>query len=179
MLAYIFISVFIVAFGAAHLYRISQADSPQSSTVATSQTKVTTDELYVSTNEVRKENGLPQFIRDTKLDDTAQKKCNDMVTNNYYEHKNPTTNVLGTQYMADVFQYHNGISENLNKGIFSSSEAVVSSWMNSEPHMKAILNNSYTHIGFATCINKNQPHELIVVQHMMSPYVESPTKVDQ
>lgn len=136
--------------------------------------EITTDEVYLALNDVRRDNSLPQFSRNTYLDKTAKQKCDDMAKYKYYEHVNPKTKIKFDTYINAIPMYHNGASENLNQYVFVDSTEVVTSWMESPEHKASILDPKYTDVGLATCkLNPSEPKETTVVQHKVaSPVVE-------
>ncbi|MFA9458396.1 CAP domain-containing protein [Halalkalibacter sp. AB-rgal2] len=102
-------------------------------------------QVVALTNEERKKHGLADLEIDNKLMDAARMKSNDMQTNDYFAHESPT---YGS---PSEMKQHYGIDfrasgENIAHG-YSSPEAVVNGWMNSEGHRQNILREEYTHIG--------------------------------
>ncbi|MCM1024325.1 MAG: CAP domain-containing protein [Prevotella sp.] len=104
-------------------------------------------------NEIRKENGLSELTLNTELSAVARAKSRDMKNNNYFSHTSPT---YGSPFdMMKTF----GISyrtagENIAMG-YSTPEAVVSAWMNSEGHRANILNSSFKEIGMGYVASGN------------------------
>ena len=90
-------------------------------------------------------NGLKKLTANWELSRVARYKSQDMKDKKYFSHTSPT---YGSPFnMIKNF----GISfktagENIAYG-YSTPEAVVNSWMNSEGHRKNILNPNYTQIG--------------------------------
>lgn len=106
-------------------------------------------EVLKLTNEMRLEHGLQTLKRDTKVEQVAQKKSEDMRDKNYFDHTSPT---YGSPF--DMLKSH-GISyrfagENIAAGQVTPKE-VVEAWMNSQGHRENILNPNYTHlaVGYA------------------------------
>lgn len=96
-------------------------------------------------NQIRVQNGLKKFTANWELSRVARYKSQDMKDKKYFSHTSPT---YGSPFnMIKNF----GISfrtagENIAYG-YSTAEAVVNGWMNSEGHRKNILNPSFTQIG--------------------------------
>lgn len=160
---------------AAVIYILEKTDNKSSfaqehtATPVVQKEKITPDGLFIAINKVRAKNNLAQFKRNSLLDKSAQLKCDDMVKNNYYEHKNPKTGKQGYSYINDVGANPAWMSENLNQGTFVNSKSVVNSWMESESHAASILDARYSEIGFAVCVIPSAKDELTVVQHKMEP----------
>lgn len=118
----------------------SKPDTDTSSSVSDYEKKVV--ELV---NEIRRDNGLSELKINTELCTVARAKSQDMKDKNYFSHTSPT---YGSPFdMMKTF----GISyrtagENIAMG-YSTPEAVVNAWMNSEGHRANILKASYKEIG--------------------------------
>lgn len=128
---------------------------------------ITVDALYLAVNDVRRENGLPQFSQNYELNKSSKLKCDDMVASNYYGHTNPATNKAGNTYIQDVGQRGNWVNENLNRGVFSDSRNVIDNWLQSPPHKAAILDPKFDEVGFAVCIVPQWPGETTIVMHQL------------
>lgn len=105
--------------------------------------------IITETNLQRQENGnLPALKENTKLDEAAGAKANDMFLNQYFEHVSPSG--VGPGDLAQKYGYDYILEgENLILGNFSSEKEVLQDWMNSPGHRANILNNRYTEIGAA------------------------------
>lgn len=105
--------------------------------------------IIAETNLQRQENSdLPSLKENTKLDEAASAKANDMFLNQYFEHISPTG--IGPGDLAQKYDYNYIVEgENLILGNFSSEKELVQDWMNSPEHRANILNNRYTEIGVA------------------------------
>ncbi|MGA2417779.1 MAG: CAP domain-containing protein [Candidatus Staskawiczbacteria bacterium] len=105
--------------------------------------------IISETNLQRQENGnLPALIENTKLDEAAGAKANDMFQNQYFEHTSPSGVDPGKLVQSYGYDYIVA-GENLILGNFGSEKEVVQDWMNSPGHRANILNNRYTEIGVA------------------------------
>jgi len=91
---------------------------------------------------------LPALTENTKLDQVASAKANDMFVNQYFEHVSPSG--VGPGDLAIKYGYDYILEgENLILGNFSSEKEVVQDWMNSPGHRANILNVRYAEIGVA------------------------------
>jgi uncharacterized YkwD family protein len=96
-------------------------------------------------NEVRASYGLSELTYSEELSAGARLKSEDMATQGYFDHNSPT---YGTPYqmMQSLGITYRSAGENIARG-YSSAEAVMEAWMNSEGHRANILNENYTEIG--------------------------------
>lgn len=96
-------------------------------------------------NAERAKYGLAPLTLSTELCDGARAKSLDMAQNNYFSHTSPT---YGSAFdmMKQFGITYRSAGENIAKG-YSTPEAVVTGWMNSEGHRKNILDPGYTTIG--------------------------------
>lgn len=109
-------------------------------------TNVTSSGLLVSTNDVRKANRLSDLKINQQLSQAAQEKAQDMIQKGYWSHVSPD----GTQpwYWIDTTGYnYEAAGENLAKN-FSTSQAVITAWMDSKTHRANVLSTSYQDVGF-------------------------------
>lgn len=109
---------------------------------------LTTQGVFVHTNEQRANNGASPLTRNTLLDAAATNKLHDMFEKQYFDHvspdgKGPADVVEGVQY-----EYIR-VGENLALGNFGSDEALVQAWMDSPGHRANIVSPGFTEIGIA------------------------------
>ena len=134
-----------------------QGETTQSSEHTNQQLKpehiYTPEELLVEVNAERAKVGVAPLQLDERLNQSAQKKADDMRIHNYYEHISPIDGKHGysyiNEYMGGVCQYS---SENLNKSLITDDPVPTSSngWMSSQAHRDAILDPKYDYIGFGS-----------------------------
>lgn len=123
---------------------------------------ITVSSLLDQTNQARLQNGVTTLKIDNKLNQAAYLKAQDMFAKQYWAHNAPD----GTQpwkWLDDVRYNYNEAGENLAKN-FTSTDAVMTAWMNSPEHRDNILNDNYKDVGFAV-MNGNlqgEPTLLIV-----------------
>lgn len=111
--------------------------------------------VILETNAQRLENGPPAqagnllpLKENTKLNEAASAKANDLFLKQYFEHVSPTGIDPGQLVQSYGYEYI-VTGENLILGNFSSEKEVVQAWMDSPEHRENILNNRYTEIGVA------------------------------
>ncbi|MDO4781520.1 MAG: CAP domain-containing protein [Candidatus Saccharibacteria bacterium] len=128
---------------------------PSSSEVATSEL-ADANKLLRLINEERKKVGVQPLISDEDVRMSAQLKADDMVAKGYWQHEIPD---LGDMYTSEMRKllYDNAGCVASGENIMHRSDGndlvdnrgIVKSWMESEPHRKAILNPKYTKTGMA------------------------------
>lgn len=137
-------------------------------------TNIKINEVFNQTNIERQKSGLPPLKLNSVLSRAADKKAEDMFTQNYWAHiapngKTPWDFILGEDYK---YTY---AGENLAKD-FQNSENVVKAWMNSPSHRDNILNKNYTEVGYAVVNGELQGKETtLVVQMFGTPYSSTTT----
>lgn len=104
-------------------------------------------------NAERAKYGLKPLTLSAELCSGARAKSLDMAQNNYFSHNSPT---YGSAFdmMKQFGITYRSAGENIAKG-YSTPEAVVNGWMNSEGHRKNILDSGYTTIGVGYVANGN------------------------
>ncbi len=141
--------------------------SPNHNGVLGLATDVSITELLNDTNAQREANGLPDLNLNTDLDNAAQAKANDMVTQNYWAHVNPQGVEPWTFITNSGYDYQ-AAGENLAYG-FDDSADTVTGWMNSPDHRANILDTSYTDVGFGFANSTNfvgtGPETVVVAEY--------------
>ena len=96
-------------------------------------------------NAERARYSLPALTLRSDLCAYARVKSDDLRTGGYFSHESPT---YGSPFdmMKSFGITYNHAGENIAMG-YSTPEAVVSAWMNSEGHRANILSASYTELG--------------------------------
>lgn len=116
------------------------------------ESNITATSLYNQTNIARQEAGLKSLSLSDELNKAAFMKAQDMFSKQYWAHNAPD----GTQpwkWFADVGYNYDEAGENLAKG-FSSTNAVMTAWLNSPEHKANITKNTYKDVGFAVVSGK-------------------------
>lgn len=96
-------------------------------------------------NAERAKYGLSPLTYSEELTRGAREKSADMQKNNYFSHTSPTYGSPFDQMKQMGITYQSA-GENIAMG-YSTPEAVVNAWMNSEGHRKNILSANYNEIG--------------------------------
>jgi uncharacterized protein YkwD len=132
--------------------------------------QLTKDKVIELTNEARKENGnLNALVENKKLDSSAEKKLQDMFTNQYFEHISPSGKSVGDLSEESGYDYIL-IGENLAMGNFKDDASLLAAWMASEGHRENILNTNYIDIGVAVGKGKFEGKDVwMAVQHFGVP----------
>jgi uncharacterized protein YkwD len=99
-------------------------------------------------NGEREKVGLQPLVRDPLLDRSAQDKCTDMITKDYWAHNAPDGST--PWHFISKYNVYKLAGENLAYGQ-KNSQRVVSSWMNSPDHRSNILDINFTNVGYAQC----------------------------
>lgn len=104
-------------------------------------------------NRYRAQNGLAALTLDSGLCQVAQTKAQDMHDSGYFAHESPN---YGTPFeMMSFFGIsYKAAGENIAMG-YSSPQAVVEGWMNSEGHRANILSSSFTKMGLGYVASGN------------------------
>lgn len=125
-------------------------------------------DLIGLTNQEREKKGLPVLKEDSRLNEAARKKGENMFEENYWAHYSPT----GKDPWGFITKSGYGFlyaGENLARNFYTSEE-VVKAWMASSTHRDNILNNHYRDIGIAVLEGvMNGQKTVLVVQEFGSP----------
>lgn len=127
-------------------------------------TNITTDNLLRLINEERQRNGLSTLVLNPELSLAAEKKAEDMFSEDYWAHNSPSGKTPWDFINSSGYQYIYA-GENLAKD-FSDSNGVVTAWMNSASHKKNILRGEYRDIGFAIVNGTLNGYETTLVVQM-------------
>ena len=118
--------------------------------------------IITLTNTKRAENTMGPLAENSKLDEAAKQKLNDMLASNYWEHVAPS-GLQAWDFMKKAGYTYQFAGENLAKG-YHDSASTVNAWMDSQTHKDNLLNKNYTEIGVATGNGKldGKPVTLVV-----------------
>lgn len=106
-------------------------------------------EMLDLVNNERANNGAAPLTIDPRLSKSAQRKADDMVKYNYFEHVSPHDGRHGYQYVFDATgDTCTHASENLHAEEDATSGSSVDGWISSPPHHKAMIDKRYTLTGF-------------------------------
>lgn len=103
------------------------------------------EEVVRLVNDIRRQNGLGELTMNWELSRVARYKSQDMVDRRYFSHTSPTYGSPFQMMKAFGLSYRYA-GENIAYG-YSTPQAVVNGWMNSEGHRANILNANFTQIG--------------------------------
>lgn len=123
-------------------YNIHAVGSPQ---VLGYATNINNSMLLNDTNDYRSRQGLPSLAANASLTRAAQAKAESMIAGNYWSHTAPDGTAPWYYFQKVGYQYGRA-GENLAYG-FSTSDQVVTAWMNSPEHRDNVLGD-YTEVGF-------------------------------
>lgn len=143
----------------------------QTGNVLGRESDITISALCEQTNQARTDVGESTLKLNDKLNQAAYLKAQDMFADQYWAHVAPD----GTQpwkWLTDVGYNYNEAGENLAKG-FTSTEAVMTAWMNSEEHKANILRAGYQDVGFAVVSGELGGEQTILVVALYGSPAES------
>lgn len=108
---------------------------------------ISQSELLQDTNTQREQNGLKSLSINDKLNQAAEAKAKYMISHNFWAHFAPDGTTPWYFIKNSGYDYLYA-GENLAKG-FTSSQDVVTAWMNSPSHRENMLSSKYNDVGFA------------------------------
>lgn len=133
-------------------------------------TDVTVSGLLDGTNQARQSSGLSPLSINSKLNQAAYAKAQDMLAKNYWAHTSPD----GTppwKWFSDYGYSYDSAGENLAKN-YPTSDAVIKAWLASPTHRANVLNSKYQDVGFAVVDGNLQgQNTLLVVALYAQPVV--------
>lgn len=121
--------------------------------------------VYNLVNDERAKAGLVKLTLDPRIEQAAQTKCNDLVTQNYWSHTDPQGRMPWHLFEENGYAYRHA-GENLAEE-FATNNAVISGWMNSPEHRSNILMSDYRSTGVAVCHRADL--SVVIVQEFASP----------
>ncbi|HUC96285.1 MAG TPA: CAP domain-containing protein [Candidatus Saccharimonadales bacterium] len=126
------------------------------------ESNITITSLLNQTNTYRQEVGVDKLKLNALLDKAAYMKAQDMFAKQYWAHDSPD-GVPPWQWFSDVGYNYNEAGENLAKN-FSTTNGVMTAWINSPTHKANIVNKDYQDVGFAVVSGEldKKPATLVV-----------------
>lgn len=115
----------------------------------------TTEKLLIETNAYRTGSGVSTLELDPILNDSAQRKCEDIVISGIADH-----NIQEFQNLANTL--NRSMGENLAEG-YGASKDVITAWSESPTHRNNLVDSDWQRIGFGICTSPTLGP--IVVQH--------------
>lgn len=126
--------------------------------------------LLEATNRERGGANINPLTLNDKLSASAQKKCEDMVTKDYWSHNDPA-GIEPWHFLQEAGYSYSEAGENLAYG-YITEQQVITGWMNSPSHKDNLLASRFTEVGFGVCKSEDYVktgRQLIVVQHLAKP----------
>lgn len=123
---------------------------------------VSQHELIKLTNIERQKKGIPPLSENTRLNEAAYKKGQNMLEENYWAHYSPSgKDPWG--FISSAGYKFTFAGENLARNFYNSPD-VIDAWMVSQTHKDNILNSRYQEIGIAVLEGtlQGQPTVLVV-----------------
>jgi len=127
---------------------------------------ITKSALENFVNQTRQSIGLGTLSNNSKLDQAAQLKAENMAQNNYFDHTSPG-GISPWFWFAQAGYKYKYAGENLAIGFYESEE-VYNAWLNSPSHRANITNPNYTEVGTAVLKGFGQNNSVVVVQEFGS-----------
>lgn len=125
---------------------------------------ISIERLFTLTNKKREEEGLAPLKVDPNLSMAAQKKAQDMLSNDYWAHNSPQGKTPWDFILSSDYKYIYA-GENLAKD-FANSDGVVAAWMKSPTHRENITQPKYENVGFAVVNGRLNGEETTLVVQM-------------
>ncbi len=130
------------------------------------------------TNEARIKYDLPPLKESGLLQQAAQKKLDDMIAKQYFDHVSPQGITAG-ELISSVGYKFIAIGENLALGGYADEADLVAAWLDSPGHRENILSENYTEIGVAVIFAEFEGEMTwLAVQEFGRPTTDCPV-VDQ
>ena len=125
---------------------INQIETSQISAVlAASVSNQTSGDMFVDMiNQARSQSGTSKVLYDPILARYAEIRAQDMINQNYYDHRAPNGNDFSS-LLPNMNLYH---CENLDMGVGSFENAIVS-WTNSQDHNDCMVHENVSRVGYA------------------------------
>jgi hypothetical protein len=128
---------------------------------------ITKSSLENFVNQTRLSLGLKELSGNSKLDQAAKLKAQNMINDQYFSHTSPSGITPWYWFLKAGYNYKYA-GENLAIGFFESRE-VFQAWLNSSSHKANIINPKYTEMGTAVLSGFGDQNTIVVVQEFASP----------
>lgn len=121
---------------------------------------ITAQTMLDETNRLRVINGERPLILDTRLNTSAQAKCDDMEKRNYWSHNTPDGQepwifFKGIDYINAgenlAKEYGSATGKADVQGNILTTESIYTDWIESPEHKENLLDNRFTATGFGIC----------------------------
>lgn len=135
----------------------------------------TKEELLAEVNRRRAEVGVPALRYSPELEKSAQIKCDDMATREYFNHADPDGRQGIKIAVEDTLRLDGHYNENLLMRSVpdDSAKSVFDSWDKSPSHREQMLSDKYTMTGFGICGDltpNSYDNPTYFVEHFYGPY---------
>ncbi len=124
---------------------------------------LTAENILTAINRERSLRNLITLNTDNRLGSAAQSKTDDMIARHYFSHTDPEGNYIWPKIVAAGYTPYLQLGENLAIE-FSSTDSLVSAWMNSPTHRANILNEGFKDQGMGLALGDvqiNQYHSAV------------------
>lgn len=130
--------------------------------------------IIEQTNEYRQTKGLGQLKENSKLDQAAELKAQDMLDNQYWAHESPT-GVKGWDWIKKTGYGYQSAGENLAV-YFTSTPQLMDAWEKSPGHDANLRGKDYTEIGVAVVPGTFKGYKTyVIVQMFGQPFIHKST----
>jgi uncharacterized protein YkwD len=133
---------------------VTQAEKPVQSAVKSSQAQIeplNADKILSLVNAERAKVGVAPLTSDPRLVQSAQFQADDMATNDYFSHINPTTGKHGYEYIPSGYCLQAG--ENLAWIKYPTekedNQETIDNWLDSPLHKEAMLSSTNNLVGIS------------------------------
>jgi uncharacterized protein YkwD len=158
---------------------IEKKPEPEPETTPKEKYVATKQELLDEVNRRRAEVGAAALQYSAALEQSAQAKCDDMITRSYWGHVDPDGK-QGYQIAIDTLGLKGEYGENLSGNPIGyagdmTAFGIFRSWFTSEPHKQVALSTKYTLTGFGLCgdtqkdVGENGQITHAAVEHFYGP----------
>ncbi|XOU94657.1 MAG: CAP domain-containing protein [Candidatus Kerfeldbacteria bacterium] len=120
--------------------------------------EISVESVFKEINIERQNQQIPELVLNNVLTHIAEIRANDMINNDYFDHKDPNGLMPWDYAIRENYNYQI-IGENLALDWVQTEEAI-NAWMNSNAHRDNILNNKFNETGIA--IISNNSHTIVV-----------------
>ena len=155
---------FLVVIAGFLSYQILEPSWSGSALVSAAEINTIRDSITLKVNHARIQNDQPQLIQNIQLQNAAQAKADNMVKEGYFSHVRPDGYKWSNFIDSSGYNYRYA-GENLAKG-YTSVDAMVISWMNSESHKENILNKDYIDTGVGFAFQNTESGKILYVVQM-------------
>lgn len=136
-----------------------------SALTSVSTTEIDLDDLYELINKTREENDLDPLKANEQLEESSLSAINDMVSNNYYDHKEYDKIIKESGYNAEI------AGEMLAVNL-ADNESILEAWMTGENIKNTLLNKQFNEMGVSYRCQisiENYDNTCLIALHLAKP----------